>query len=769
MKNYGTIGQSIPRVDAIAKVTGTATYASDFSRPGMISGKILLSDRPHAYIIDIDPQTALELPGVHAVITSKDTLNQPFGGYIFDKLIFSSDRVRHIGEPIAAIAADSDELAEQGLRLIKVKYQDVEPIFTVEAALNVNAPILHPDLESYPATFPYTRYGNVCMDARLNQGDVEKGFAESDQVIEETYYCKPMHQAYLEPFSCVADLDQNGHLTVWTGTQQLSVCHRELATALGLPMSEIRVIPLWMGGGFGGKLGSRFEQIAALLCKKARRPVRIALSRREDVITSHARAPFTIKVKAGVLNDGSIVAWKSDILVDAGAYSDEAVGSASVALAFSIGPYRFPNCEGRARAVYTNNPDWGCMRGYGGSEIGFALESHLDLVASRIGMDPADLRLKNLVDEGDPTITGQKLNCVSIHETMAAALKTSGYYEKKGHMQPNQGIGIANHMGESGLLGSSAVVRVNEDATVSILTSVVDIGTGTHTALCQIVAEVLGLPAVCVHIASLDSDSAPYDIGSFASKTVFDSGNAVRLAAEDLRSELIYLAADVFGCEIGAVTWDDGIACVNKDPAKRLSLPDLVGISLYIRHGPLIGKGYWISHLPFDITPGEGFGNSPTGSFLFGTHVVEIEVDPGTGQCKILNYVACHDVGKVLNPVGAEGQIDGGIIQGIGYGLMEETILRNGEIMNPSLSTYLIPTIADIPPLKSVLLEKADPNGPFGAKGIGEPPSVMPMPALANAIRDAIGVGMTEIPMTPEKIFHAIRNSDLKNICSMFD
>ncbi len=760
MKNYQTIGFSIPKVDAIAKVTGTASFASDFSRPGMLVGKILLSDRPHAKIIDIDIHAALELLGVHAVVSSGDTLNKPYGGYLLDKPIFASDRVRHIGEPIAAIAADSEEIAEQGLNLVKVKYEDLEPVFTVEAALEANAPILHPGLESYACAFPYIRYANVCMDAHLKQGDVEKGFSEADEIVEETYYCRAMHQAYLEPYACVADIDQNGHLIVWTGTQQLSVCHRELATALGLSMSEVRVIPLWMGGAFGGKLGSRFEPIAALLAKKARRPVRIALTRKEDFFASHGRAPFTIKIKTGVCQNGTIVAWKSDILVDTGAYSDEALGSATVALAYSNGPYRFPNSEGRSRAVYTNNPDWGCMRGYGCAEIGYALESHLDLVAERIGMDPVELRLKHIVEEGDPTITGQKLNSVSIRETMIAALKASGYYEKKGHLQPYHGIGIANHMGESGLLGSSAVVRANEDATITILTSIVDLGTGTHTALCQIVAEVLGLPVDHVHIASLDSDSAPYDIGVFASKTIFDSGNAVRLAAEDLRLELINLAADVFGCERNTVTWDDGTAYVNEDPEKRLSLPELVGISLYVRHGPLIGKGSRVSHSPFDKAPGDGFGNSPTGSFLFGTHIAEVEVDPATGKCKILNYVACHDVGKTINPVGAEGQIDGGVIQGIGYGLMEETICQNGEIMNASLSTYLIPTVADIPPMKSILLEKGDPNGPFGAKGLGEPPSCMPMPALTNAIRDATGVGMTEIPMTPEKIFRAIRNSD---------
>ena len=757
MEEYGSVGKSIPRVDALAKVTGNATYASDFVRPGMLHAKILFSDRPHAKIVSIDANSVRQLPGVQAVVTSADTLNKPYGGFLQDKLIFAQDRVRHIGEPIAAVAADSEHIAQKALKLIQIEYQDLEPVFSVQAALETDAPILHPDILSYFCAFPYTRYGNTCMDSKLSVGDIEAGFSEADFTIEETYNSRAMHQAYIEPYACVADFDHNGTLTVWTGTQQLSVCHHELASALGLPMTDVRVIPLWMGGGFGGKLGSRFEQIAALLTKKTRRPVRIALTRGEDFISSHGRAPFTMYIKAGVAEDGIITAWQSDILVDAGGYSDEAIGTALVALGFSMGPYHILNCESRSRAVYTNNPDWGCMRGYGGLQVGFAMESHLDLVAEQIGVDPVKLRFKNLAQEGDPTITGQKLNSVSIQETMVAALEVSGYYEKKGKLEPNRGIGIANHLGESGLLGSSAIVRVNEDATISVLTATVDIGTGTHTALCQIAAEVLGISVDRVRIASPDSDSAPYDIGSFASKTIFDAGNAVRLAAEDLRMELVGLAADIFECDNKAVVWEKGAAYLKTSPDNQLSLQDLTGISLYVRHGPLLGRGSRVSRMPFGSTPGEGYGNPPTGSFLFGTHVAEVEVDPETGKCKVINYVACHDVGQALNPAGIEGQVEGGVVQGIGYGLIEELIVKNGEIINPYLSTYLIPTAVDIPQVQTVIVEKPDPRGPFGAKGIGEPPNVMPMPALVNAIRDATGVGVREIPVTPEKLLAELR------------
>jgi CO/xanthine dehydrogenase Mo-binding subunit len=609
MNEYKNIGKPIPRVDAPAKVTGKAIYASDFSLPGMLHAKILFSTRPYARILGINTELAKDLPGVQAVITSSDTINKPYGGYLQDKLIFAADVVRHIGEPVAAVAAESEEIAQKALGLIEVNYQDLPPVFTAQDALKADAPILHPNIDTYYCDFPYHRYQNVCADAGLQLGDVEQGFSVAEIIEEDTFICRPMHQAYMEPFACVATYDQNGILTVYTSTQQLSVCHRELASGLGLPMTKVRVIPLWMGGGFGGKLGSRFEHIAALLTQKTNRPVRIALTRREDFISSHGRATYTIHLKAGLSKSGRILAWATDLIVDTGAYSDETIGEAMVALAFSMGPYRIANCSGRSRAVYTNNPDWGCMRGYGGLQISYAMEVFIDRLSARIGMDPAEFRLMNLAEEGDPTITGQKLNCVSIRETLEAALKESNYFVKKGHLGPNRGIGLAAHMGESGLLGSSAVVRVNEDATLTVLTATVDIGTGTHTALCQIAAEVLGVPVENVHIASLDSDNSPYDVGSFASKTIFDAGNAVRLAAEDLRSELTSLAADVFECDKSDILWIDGHAQRLSSPDDRLELRAMAGISLYVRHGPLLGRGSQVSMLPFSQPPGVGFGN----------------------------------------------------------------------------------------------------------------------------------------------------------------
>lgn len=756
MREFMTIGQSIPRRDGVPKVTGSALYCTDVARPGMLYGKILFSDRPHARLVRIDTRQARALPGVEAVLTNADAPRRLYGLYIRDKLIFARDLVRHVGEPVAAVAAISPRIAAQAVALIEVEYEDLPAALSVEAALESDAPLLHPQSADYQSVYPYRKQGNVCMDAQLSLGDVDQGFAQADQIMEGTYRIRPMHQASLEPHGCLAELDHNGRLTLWTGTQQLTVCHVEVAAALDVPMTSVRLIPLWLGGGFGGKLKSHLEPICALLARATGKPVKVVLTREEEFATTHPRAPYTIRIKSGVRADGTLLAKEVDILVDVGAYSDHAVGSAIHALTVAQGPYHIPNCRARTRAVYTNNPDWGCMRGYGAFEMAFATESHMDAVARKLGVDPAEFRLKNACREGESTLSTQRLRSVHIQDTMAVALEASCYSEKKGRLGPNRGIGVANLIHITGFLSSSASVRVNEDATVSILTGITDIGTGTHTVLCQIAAEVLGVPLDQVHIASLDSDSAPYDTGSIASRTTYDTGNAVRLAAEDLRAQLIQVAADTFKCPVADLAWQAGRAVLRDNPEASLSLADLTGIALYVRHGPLTGHCSWLATAPFDPPVGEGYGQGPAGTFLFGTHVAEVEVDPETGTTRVLNYTACHDVGRALNPAGLEGQIEGGVVQGLGQALYEELVVEEGRIRNASFVDYHLPTALDAPPITTVYVEDPDPTGPFGGKGIGEPPIIPPPAAIANAILDATGVQVTEIPITPEKLYRAL-------------
>jgi CO/xanthine dehydrogenase Mo-binding subunit len=694
------------------------------------------------------------------VITGVDTPDRRYGVFLQDRYILAKERVRFVGEPVAAVAAISEQKARQAVALIRVTYEDLPAILDPEAALLSGAPLVHPDSAEYGADFPYVRYGNVCMDAKIGIGDLEAGFRASDLVIEDTYATQPVSQVPMETHACVAGFDPSGRLTVWTGSQEFSYCHFELSQALQLPMTKIRVIPLPIGGGFGGKLKTHLEPICALLAMKADRPVRIALSREEEFISVPARAPFIFKMKTGVRRNGHLVAREVHILVDVGGYSDHAIATAVTAMDTVQGAYNIPNCVARAQAVYTNNPNWGCMRGYGCVEMNFAVEAHTDVIAQRLGMDPADIRYMNLWHEGDLMVSTQRIFGVGIKKTMDRALELSGYRDKKGSLQPHRGIGIANMAMAAGMLSSSAVIKINEDATVSIVTGITDIGTGSQTILCQVVAETLGIPVEQVQITGQDSDNSPYDFGSTASRTVFDGGSAVRIAAEDIRDKLMRIASETLRREVDELEYREGQVFVRDEPEMALDLSALVGISLYEKKGPVIGYGTWMDAAPFEEPVGEGYPGRPAGTFGFGTHVAEVEVDPETGKVRVVNYTAVHDAGRILNPLGAEGQIGGGVAQGVGYGLLEEMVLDHGQIQNPNLADYKVPTALDVPPITMDFVGEPDARGPFGAKGFGEHPATAPAPAIVNAILDATGVALKRLPITPERLYFALQETE---------
>jgi CO/xanthine dehydrogenase Mo-binding subunit len=756
------IGKSVTRIDGLIKVTGKAKYIADLSHPGMLYAKILLSNHAHANIINIDTSKAEQYPGVVEVVTGKDAPNQRYGLYLRDRLIFAKDRVRHIGEPVAAVAAISEKVASEALQLINVSYQDLPEIFNVEDALKPDAPIIHPLLEGYVPILDYAnvKYGNVCMDVKFARGDVESAFSESDSIFEDTYQTQSVTQASIETHGCLAEMGTEGQITIWTGTQQLSVCHEEVALALDIPQTKVRIIPAWIGGGFGGKLKSRFEPIIALLAMKAGKPVKLVLTRKEEFVTTHSRAPYITRIKTGVKANGEIIARDVDVYVDVGAYSDHAIGAAAHAVNISTGPYRIPNFRARGRAIYTNNPDWGCMRGYGAPEITFAIESQMEKIARSLNIDPAEFRMKNLAEDGDRLASGDVLHDVRIRETMQAALTASRYWEKKQHLGKNQGIGIANSILVLGLLSSSASIRVNGDGTVTLITSVTDIGTGTYTAFTQIIAEMLSIPIENVYIAQPNSEVAPYDTGSIASRTVYDSGNAIRLAAQDVIDQLVQLAESELGCNQGKVIWQSGKAVLRDDPTRNLSFTDLIQIAMYSHHGPVVGHGSWLSSSTWKMDNARKSGEATPGTFGFGTHVVCVEVDPETGKTRILNYTAAHDVGRVINPTGLEGQIEGGVAQGIGYALYEDLIVKDGVLVNPSFTDYHLPTIFEIPAIDMVFDEKPDASGPFGAKGIGEPPIIPVAAAIANAIYDATGVQVKQLPISQERLYFALKEAE---------
>ena len=754
------LGKSVQRVDGVAKVTGQALYNTDISVPNMLYGKILFSDRPHARIVRIDAGRALELPGVRAVVTAADAPVVRTGLYIRDKLTFAREKVRFVGEPMAAVAATSERLAAEAVKLIRVEYEDLPAVLDAEQATKEGAPLVHPEQSSYWTLSPYVRHGNVCMEARLSQGDVDRAFAEADFVFEDTYTTQPQHQVSIGPFACLASFGPDGRLTVWTATQQLSLCHWEVAFSLNMPMTKVRVIPLMLGGGFGAKVKSQYEPVCALLAKAARAPVRLTLTREEEFFTAPPAAPFRIHLKSGVNKDGTLVAREADILTDTGAYADHALGTAAHSLSAIQGTYRIPNCRGRSRAVYTNNINFGCLRGYGITQVLFAVEAQMDTMARALGLDPADFRLQNLCADGEEIITTEKLHSVHIRETMNMALAASDYRRKKGRLGPNRGIGLANLVKSTGFLPSAAVVRLNEDATVSILTAVTDIGTGTHTALCQIAAEAFDIPVERVSIAAQDSDTAPYDSGSIGSRTIYDSGNAVRLAAEDVKRQMAEAAAAALGCAPEAIVICGGRVFNGHKLDDGFTFADLLGISMYAGRGPLIGRSAHLSSRPPKQYPGEGFFDGPYATFAFGTHVAEVEVDPDTGRVVVSRFTAIHDVGRVINPDGIAGQVQGGVAQGIAFSLFEEMILQEGKVMNPHLADYRVPTALDVPEVTMGFVEEPDPTGPFGAKGIGEYPILGPAPAIANAILDATGVSLKDLPISPERLYFALHPED---------
>lgn len=753
---YAVIGKSILRDDGYAKVTGKARFSADMAQHNMLIGKILYSSRPHARILKIDPSKAQALPGVEAVITSADAPDTRYGAFIFDRPILARERVRYVGEPVAAVAAISEQVAIEALKLIEVEYQDLPAVFDFQSALPDNAPQIHPQLQAYAAVNPYVRYGNVCMDARISLGDADEAFHQAHLIFENTFTTQPVHQGYLEPHACISAFDHTGRLTVWMETQQLSWDHASLARALNLPMTKIRLIPTYVGGGFGGKLNISIEPICCILTQITGRPVAITLTREEEFFAQHPQAPYKIILKTGVAKDGRIIAQDADILVDAGAYADQAVGIATKS-AFSIqGCYSIPNCRARTRVVYTNNVDWGCMRGYGTTQPTFALETQLDMIAKELGMDPAEIRLRNLCQEGDSLISGQSICSVHIRETMEKALATAGYWEKKNALPKNFGIGIANVAKTSGLLASSASIRVNEDATVSIGTGIVDIGTGAHTVFRQIAAEVLGIPIEKISIASQDSDSAPFDIGSQASRTIFNTGNAVRIAAEDVRYQMLELASKTLKCDKEHLMFKNG-SWVNFTSGAEIGFEALVGASLYAHQGPLLGHGSYMSTRPLDKPVGEGFYEHAYPTFTFSTQVALVEVDPQTGKIEVREFTSCHDIGKALHPNAVEGQIEGAVLQGIGLAILEEIITQDGVVKNPNLVDYRMPTAMDAIDIKVILIEEPDEKGPFGAKGIGEAPIIGVAPAIANAIFDATGVMVKQLPIHLERLFFAIQ------------
>lgn len=726
MGEHSVVGKGIPRIDAIEKVTGKAQFGGDLIPPGTLQVKILRSPHAHARIVHIDTSRATRLPGVKGVVTAQDFAHPESQSGLAHQI------VRFVGEGVAAVAAVDKETAEEALQLITVNYEILPAVFTPEEALQPHAPLVQEWVDGKPQT------SNLVFKDTLTVGDVEAGFMQADLVIEHSYKGNAIHQGYIELHSCLAEATLDGKVTIWTSTQAQFRIRAGTAVALGVPMTHVRVLPLQIGGGFGGKSQPINEPICALLARKTQRPVQLILTRAEEFIAGRPRPACYITLKTGAKKYGTLVASQAKIVVDFGATATIPPGPVIMALTIGTG-YTIPHVKNELQLVATNHRPYGAVRGLIAPELSFAFESHLDTLAAELGIDPLEIRMKNAWKGGDRTLDGVELPEIGLREALMKAADLAGWRTRK--KVPGRGYGLAIGQKGGGAAASSAGVKMNEDGTVGILTGGVDIS-GAFTSIAQVVAEELGISVEDVSIRTTDTDVAPYSQGSFGSLFTTSMGNAVQRAAREIREKLIALAAEQLEANPNDLELINKQVRVKGSPDKNIPFAKLYEKALTHPHGALVASG---SVIPVR-------GGPP-----FAVHIVEVEVDRETSQVKILRYVNAQDVGCALNRLSVYGNIEGGIAQGLGSALSEDLIMHQGKTLNPSLLDYKIPSALDVPPIETVLVESHAGGGPYGAMGVGESPIIPPPAALANAIYDAVGVRIRELPLTAEKIFRALQ------------
>ncbi|MGH3004730.1 MAG: xanthine dehydrogenase family protein molybdopterin-binding subunit [Gaiellaceae bacterium] len=755
----GLIGTDAVRLDAVEKVSGKALYGGDQQLQGMLYAKVFRSSVPHARIRRLDVSKARELHGVRAVLTAADVADVRWGGAIHDETVFARDRVRYHGEAIAAVAAVSEKVAEQALGLIEVDYEPLPVLNTPEEALAEGAPLLHPGWESYYSHPDLRRQGNVFSHANVCRGDVDAALARADRVFEDRFETQQVHQGYIEPRAGVAWVDAAGQVTVSSSTQNPFNLRAALARVLQLPLNKVRVRSTYIGGGFGGKLDLGCEHFASLLALETGRPVRYVWTREEEMLAAAPRMPATITITTGVMDDGTIVARRTKVVFNAGAYAGDSPVIASVAALMAAGVYRIENVDLHGVAVYTNRANAGAYRGPSGPQTIFAVESHMDVIASALGFDPLEFRLRNIVGEGDLGPSGQVLAHVGLRDAIDAVVERIGYHDRE--RLPGRGVGLALCWWTTTTGSASCYVKLNEDGTIGLITGATEIGTGAVQAgVAQILAHEMGVDLADLVLVTSDTDATPYDFGAQGSRTLYNVGNAVRLAADDCKRQMFELVAKEIGCEPGELELADRRVSVRGEADRGMTLAEIGEASLW-KGGYITGRGTFLATpTEYDDEAVEGLlypaFNEPT----FHCHAAEVEVDELTGEVSLLRYVAAQDCGYAVNPEGVRGQIRGGAVQGIGQALGEEIVYEGGYVRNPTLTDYKMPTSMDFPDIEAIVIESGSNEGPYGAKGVGEPSIVPPPAAIANAVAEATGVRVRRLPLTPERVFMAVRGEE---------
>lgn len=750
------------RLDYLAKVTGRAGYLADMKIPGACHGKILRSPYPHARIVRLDASKALAIPGVVATLTRDDILGHPgidpyYGPVFKDQTIVAVEKARHVGDPVAAVAALDEDAAEAALAAIEVEYEELPAVTDVHAALAKNAPLVQQSIRLPEAGFADlaelkpVEGTNICTHFKLVKGDVAKGFAESDRVFEDTFTLPAAQHAFLEPHACVAAFEGR-RLTVWSTTQNPFVVRTQLANIFKLPVARVRVVVPYLGGGYGGKVYPKIEPITVALAQKAGRPVRLVLTREEvfHTITKHAAV---IRMKTGVKNDGTLVARECEVLLDTGAYAEIGPRVAKKSGYTAAGPYRIPHVKIDAMSIYTNKPPAGAFRGFGVSQSAWAHESQMDIIAAALKIDPLELRLKNGYDENDAFVTGERLADIGFKRCLTEVARAIGWSEKsESPKDPNlrRGKGIACLIKATITPSiSSAVVKLNEDGSASVYAGTVEMGQGSETTLAEIAARELGIPRGEIQVVGVDTDVVPYDLTTSSSRSTFHMGKAVQLAAVDLKNQLKRIVEKDYGVPPGRIEFAGGKIRL---PESVLDYKDVMFKRFGMPGGTLVGQGQ-VKTRTVDER-----GEKTTSAFWFlGAGAAEVEVDVETGKLKLLRYVTAVDVGAAISVLGCRQQLAGAAITGMGQALFEELIYEDGQMINPNFVDYVIPSLGDMPPvIESILVEAPHKDGPFGAKGIGETSLIPVAPAIANAVFAATGARVRDLPIKAEKIFLAL-------------
>ena len=743
---YNIIGTRPIRHDGEDKVTGRAQYGADISFPDQLYGKVLRSPHAHARILSIDTSKALAMPGVRAVTTAedlprlKDRMVAGEAGaenirYVTERVL-ASDKALFEGHPIAAVAATDPWIAEEAVKAIEVKYEVLTAVTEVRDAMKDDTPPLHGELTTETLGEKSKKATNIVRHTRHKRGDPDKGFAEADLVIEREFETKTVHQGYIEPHNATALYRSDGQITLWTSTQAPFWVRRDLAELFEIPLSRIKVVPMEIGGGFGGKIAVYLEPLAILLSKKSGRPVKMIMTREEVFYASGPASGTVTRIKIGVKKDGTITAATAWMAYEAGAFPSNwaMVGSMCV-----LACYRLENLQIDAYDVLTNTSKVMAYRAPSSPQAMFGVESIIDEIAIKLDMDPLELRLKNAVQEGDRRADGPKFHRIGLKETIRAAME-SEHYKSPLPSGANRSRGVASGFWFNAGMQSSATVGINMDGTANVTTGSVDIG-GSRASMAIMAAEALGLTAEQVRPIVADTDSIGYTDVTGGSRTTFATGYAVYEACQDVIRQLKTRVAKLWDVQEDKVEWGDGAFHHVDNGKSPMSVGDL-GPKLEATGGPVMGHG--------TVNPkGVGAG--------FGIHIADIEVDPDTGKVTILRYTAVQDVGQAIHPAYVEGQMQGGATQGIGWALNEEYIRdAEGRMLNPGFLDYRVPTALDVPDIETILVEVPNPGHPYGVRGVGETPIVPPMGTIHNAIARAIGLRMRSLPMSPPKVLHEI-------------